>query len=236
MFTDLKKFSLLFFALVAAQLVIEWFNLEYARYVLKPSFMILLFVYHVLNAKGDRSYFSRMMRVGFLFSLLGDVALMFDEKWPIFFIVGLGAFLIGHVGYALAFINSIRLAPGQVSTQSWLGSIIPFTLFSGVFFMMMKDDIVAQDPNLLIPVFAYTVVITLMGITASLRNGLTGTKDFTWILIGGVLFIISDVVIAVNKFMVDFAHDSVLNMSLYLTGQYFLAIGSLHYLEHRREA
>jgi len=234
MFDNLKKFTFLYFGLLAVHLGVEFVDLQAARVFTKPTFMVLLLVFHFLNAKGDRSYFSRMVRLGLLFSWFGDIALMFDKQWPIFFVLGLAAFLIGHIGYALGFVNSIRLSSGSINTRVWLGSIIPFSVFSAVFFFALKDGIKNTDPNLLIPVLAYTVVITTMGITAALRHGLTGTKDYQWILAGAILFILSDVIIAVDKFMYDFDHNTVANGILYFSAQYLIMAGSLHYLAYRR--
>lgn len=234
MFDNLRSFTYLYFGLLVVHLGVEFVDMQAVRLFTKPIFMVLLLVFHFLNAKGDKSYFSRMVRFGLLFSWFGDIALMFDKQWPIFFVVGLAAFLIGHVGYALAFFNSIRLSDGTINTRVWLASIFPFATFSAIFFFVMKDGIVAADPNLLIPVLAYTIVITVMGIMASLRHGLTAPKDYVWILAGAILFILSDVIIAVDKFMFDFDHNTVANGILYFTAQYLIMAGSLHYLAYRR--
>lgn len=68
-----------------------------------------------------------------------------------------------------------------------------------------------------VPVLAYTLVITAMGIAAAVRHGHADAADFKLIVVGAVLFILSDCVIAWNKFDDPFAHNQVLNMSLYLS-------------------
>jgi len=93
----------------------------------------------------------------------------------------------------------------------------------------MKDGLPAE---LFVPVLAYTVVISVMGITAAIRYNHVDAKSYNWILIGAILFILSDMVIAINKFVIDFDYDAILNMWLYLTGQFMITVGSVFYVRN----
>lgn len=158
---------------------------------------------------------------------------MIDEKYPILFVVGLGSFLIAHLGYSVAFISNIRNSRQPFNLGWPLMIAVPFLLFTGMFFYFIKDGL----PNdLFIPVLAYTIVISIMGITSAWRKGHVESKTYSWILIGAILFILSDCVIAVNKFVVDFDYDAILNMTLYLTGQFMITVGAIYQIDRTETA
>ena len=71
-----------------------------------------------------------------------------------------------------------------------------------------------------------------MGITATARHYHTDKKSFKWIAIGAILFILSDCVIAINKFVYDFEYDAIVNMILYLGGQYMITVGAVYYVKN----
>lgn len=225
MFESLKKFTALYYALVAAFMCSLVFDLPTLHYATKPLFMIVLMVFHGKQLGGASSLFSNMIQFGLFFSWIGDIALMIDEKFPILFVVGLGAFLIAHLGYSLGFLrnikdSSLKIAPAKIALMG-----IPFVAFTGCFFYYIKEGL---PSDLFIPVLAYTIVITIMGITSAARNGHADTKSYYWILVGAILFILSDMVIAVNKFVIDFENDAILNMWLYLTGQFMITVGAVY--------
>lgn len=149
---------------------------------------------------------------------------MFDEKVEILFVVGLAAFLIAHIGYAYAFVKNIKDSSVPFNWAKSLLMAVPFAAFTGAFFYYIKGGL---PSDLFIPVLAYTVVISVMGITSAWRNGHVEKPTYNWILIGAILFILSDCVIAVNKFVIDFDYDAVLNMTLYLTGQFMITVGAV---------
>jgi len=191
--------------------------------------MILLMVYHWKQLSGLSSFFSKTIQFGLLFSWIGDIALMFDEKIPILFVVGLGAFLIAHLGYAAAFVRNVKDSNSSLNVSKSALIALPFIAITSCFFYYMKDGLPAE---LFVPVLAYTVVISVMGITAVIRYNHVDAKSYKWILIGAILFILSDMVIAINKFVIDFDYDAILNMWLYLTGQFMITVGSVFYVRN----
>jgi len=205
------------------------FDLPLLHYAVKPMFMILLMVYHWKQLSGLSSFFSKTIQFGLLFSWIGDIALMFDEKIPILFVVGLGAFLIAHLGYAAAFVRNVKDSNSSLNVSKSALIALPFIAITSCFFYYMKDGLPAE---LFVPVLAYTVVISVMGITAVIRYNHVDAKSYKWILIGAILFILSDMVIAINKFVIDFDYDAILNMWLYLTGQFMITVGSVFYVRN----
>lgn len=188
--------------------------------------MILLMAFQWKTLSGLPSVFSKLIQFGLFFSWVGDIALMFDEKVEILFVVGLAAFLIAHLGYAYAFVKNITDSGEKFNVAAGIAMSVPFVLITGSFFYYMRDGLPA---DLFAPVLAYTVVISLMGITSAWRKGHVQSKTYNWILIGAILFILSDMVIAINKFVIDFNYDAIVNMILYLTGQFMIAVGAIYH-------
>jgi len=226
MLSSVKGFGLLYFGLALVFLSTIIFELQWLHYATKPLFMILLMVFQWKMLSGLPSLFSKLVQFGLLFSWIGDIALMFDEKVEILFVVGLAAFLIAHLGYAYAFVKNVMDSNEKFNLRKGVAMAIPFVLVTGSFFYYMKDGL---PDELFAPVLAYTVVISLMGITSAWRKRHVQPKTYNWILIGAILFILSDMVIAINKFVIDFDYDAILNMILYLTGQFMIAVGAVYH-------
>jgi uncharacterized membrane protein YhhN len=221
-----RAFALLYGALTICHLLILYFGLDTLHLIVKPMFMPVLMVMLHQCVKDRKHNFYRLMQFGLLLSWFGDIALMLDRDNPLLFIAGLSFFLIAHLGYAAAFAGSIQRSGSLFSWAKAAGITAAFGVFTGIFFFQMKDGL----GEMYVPVLAYTVVITIMGILSACRHGHASDEDFKWILNGAILFILSDCVIAWNKFVVDFPHDQVLNMSLYLSGQFLLGYGTIKYL------
>lgn len=226
MFDSFKKFTILYYGLVAVFMCSVLFNLPLLHYVVKPIFMVVLMIFHRKQLTRNFSFFSQLVQFGLFFSWIGDIALMFDEQIPLLFVVGLGAFLIAHLGYTAAFVKSVIDSKAHLNVLKSILLSLPFIVITGWFFYYMKDGLPA---DLFVPVLAYTIVISLMGIAAAIRHQHVASKNYNWILVGAILFILSDMVIAINKFVIDFEHDAILNMTLYLTGQFMITVGAVFY-------
>jgi uncharacterized membrane protein YhhN len=173
---------------------------KFTKPLLMPLLMLLAFQ---LNIK-ERNLF-----IALFFSLLGDVFLMFSGELN--FILGLGSFLLAHVFYILLFKNQFNFS---------LFKVLPFAAATFSYFLFIKNGI---DQNLLIPVGIYCIVITLMGILAAGRK--TNKVSYNLVLIGSILFIISDSIIAFNKFHSQLTASSFWVMSTYGLAQFLIILG-----------
>lgn len=154
-----------------------------------------------------------IMAMGFALSALGDFLLdLPDDKG---FTPGLFAFFAAHI----AFIVHLwpMMVPFSAFTLVEVNIVIITVLANAVFFIWMRPSL---PKDLLIPVALYTVIIALMGITA-----FTTTATSLLIPLGALLFILSDVVLSIEKFKFKFPLDKEINWALYAGGQIILAIG-----------
>jgi uncharacterized membrane protein YhhN len=91
----------------------------------------------------------------------------------------------------------------------------------------MKNDL----HDMKIPVLFYMTAITTMGVMAGLRINHTSASSWKKVLGGAILFLMSDSIIALNKFVHPFEYSNLAIMSTYYVAQYFIATGCLEHIE-----
>lgn len=213
----MKKVALYAVALVfAAELSVVTLNLPTLNFVVKPMIMISLAAYYLVNAKQR----STLFLIAMLFCWLGDVLLLFEPE--LFFMGGLVAFLTGHVLYILCYQQmrsdaspNILLGPQKVRFA------LPIVL-AGTGLVVVLYPVLG---NLKIPVMIYALVITVMALQALFRFGYTSNKSFALIFVGAILFMISDSLLAINKFLMPIQFASVYIMTTYMVAQYLIVEG-----------
>jgi uncharacterized membrane protein YhhN len=150
--------------------------------------------------------------IGLLFSAGGDIALALKDMAN-HFVLGLGSFLIAQVFYTISFI----LRPRE-SVSKRKKTIVGVIAFGSI----MAFYILPSSGGFLIPVTAYLIVISTMACFAGLQK-----SEFFLLLVGAVLFMVSDGIIAVNKFVTPVPEAGLLIMGTYYLAQWFLARGIL---------
>lgn len=130
--------------------------------------------------------------IGLILGAAGDVLLQFMDCRPKdrepFFRAGLGAFLIGHVFYIVAF-----ALLGRVTGWAVLLAAVLFAALSLLQFPA-RMDLKGQK----VPVYAYAAVISVMTAFAVLSFG-AGARG-ALVGLGGILFLVSDAILALIFF------------------------------------
>jgi uncharacterized membrane protein YhhN len=157
------------------------------------------------------------MLMALLFSLIGDVLLMFTEHNSLFFIFGLIAFLLAHVMYILVFLKH------RNKTRKSLVFIIGLLIYGSGLFYLLKDGL----GDMLIPVSVYMFVILTMATTAFLRKGAVTHQSYNFMFLGAVLFMISDSLLSFNMFYKTIPLASFSIMFTYALAQFLIVIGIL---------
>jgi uncharacterized membrane protein YhhN len=118
--------------------------------------------------------------------LVGDVALMsIVDK----FVVGLAAFLLGHLAFVVAFANA-----GLTSaTFAGLAIVLCALLVAGIGLAIVRGAAM-HDTALRRPVLAYLAIISVMAVFA------WATAN-AWIMVGATLFVVSDTVLGWRQFV-----------------------------------
>ena len=134
---------------------------------------------------------SRLLAAGLLFGSLGDALLAWS---PDTFLFGAAAFLIGHLFYIALFVRA-GIGIGAALKQ-------PARLIGGVALIIsafvMTSVLVPNDNAMFVPLSVYTGVLTLMALTS-----FTLPTTRRLVMLGAVLFFISDGFVAWNMFHHD---------------------------------
>ena len=194
------------------------------QFITKPLLMVVLAVYYFLATSGNRTLAHKLVFVGFIFSWSGDVNLMFVHQQEYFFLLGLVSFLVTHILYIVAFQKDS--ASGEITRllKSKPYAAIPILILYLGLLLLLYSHIA---PDMKIPVIVYATVITGMVLAALNRYGRVSGPSFQLVFFGALLFMISDSMIAINKFYQPFEWASMGIMATYITSQYLIARGTL---------
>lgn len=200
----------LYFLLLGLNILAGIFSVEMLLYLTKPLLMPVLI--WILWSSKSSPRLKIWLTVALLFSLMGDVFLLGSGQS--YFIVGLGSFLIAQLCYVFIFKRKFDFKPLL---------LLPIGAYFGLFvFGILWGQI---EANLQIPVYVYMFAIMGMGITALMRQ--TGQKSYLSVLVGAILFILSDSFIAINTFVHGIPLASFWVMCTYGLAQYFILSGLL---------
>lgn len=193
--------------------LIYFFSLPFTPYssdfVFKGISILLIGIFSIVSLKGWTRIF---IGSSFLFSAAGDVFLTFSQEK--YFLLGLTHFLIAHIFYILTFITLIKRPLFLNSSQKKILIFIP--LLSITMFLILRPYL----DSFKLPVVIYGLFLASMAMTAALVK-----KSNKLILIGVFLFILSDSMIAVGKFIQPFWGENQLVWITYYAAQLCIPIG-----------
>ena len=212
----LLKFYIAFSSIYLILLLLNW---ESTAFPLKAFLMPAL----IAAVYFHPDFISKKFLLGALiFSWIGDVVLMFQSMNPLFFIGGLIAFLIGHIIYMILFNKEKRSDMPQNSSFIRIGLIA-----IAAYLIVMLTLLFPHLESMRLPVAVYALVISAMLATAVLSYSGWESPANAWILRGAVLFVLSDSILAFNKFYQPIWLASFFIMVTYLAAQYAIVVGVL---------
>jgi len=173
----------------------------YAKMLASTAFVAAGFA-----AGGLGTNYGRAVLVALFFSWWGDLFLGLSG----YFLFGLIAFFLGHIFFAIAFmIHGVR--------WSWVGAAAGGLVFVVAGVVVWLGD---KPGDLLIPVYAYIGVISLM---VALSFGARGAGASWWLVVGAVMFYCSDLFVARHRFVTPEAINGLIGLPLYFGAQWVFA-------------
>jgi uncharacterized membrane protein YhhN len=160
--------------------------------------------------------YRRWIAIGLVFSLLGDMLLQWS---PDLFVFGLGAFLIGHLAYLVAYLSDSRSAAPL--------ALLLALIAGGSMFATLAS---AGLGGLLMPVALYALTISAMLWRALARTGATHiSRRSAWLAAAGAaLFVLSDSLIGINRFVTPFPGAHYAIILTYWLGQWGITASALY--------
>jgi uncharacterized membrane protein YhhN len=194
---------------LALHLRAEYFGPAWQVFVFKPLTTSLIIAMAVLLPGQVGPRYRALIVLGLLCSLAGDTFLMLPGDR---FVLGLASFLLAHLCYITAFVSGagVRVTPRLAA---------PYVLYDVAFMAILWPTL----GPLTLPVTAYGIVLAVMGWQAAERWAALRTSPALGAAVGGALFLLSDSVLAVNRFVAPFRASRLLIMTTYIAAQWLIA-------------
>ena len=202
-----------FIGAVAASLAIAsapWaLDRPWLNFVFKPLATLCVIGWAVLG-RSDDGLVKRWIVIGLAFSLLGDIALL----WPVQgFLAGLVAFLLGHLSYLAALTRRVKFLASRPAFGAWaiVAASVLASLWAGV------------PSDMRVSVFVYVTALSVMVAQAMsvwlARRAQSDGAKWRIVAIGAALFVLSDAILATDKFVGGVSLSTLWNLSLYWLDQ-----------------
>lgn len=203
------KITFLVFVIVSVLDIIGIiFKIPVLIYIFKPLILFSLIFLYVFSLPKRLKWYVMALELCFF----GDILLMF--KGELFFMAGLISFLLAHFLFIKIVINRI----GTTSVLRIITSIIPFLIVFSLLIFTLKDNL----NEMLLPVIIYGLTISTFGVVSLIDFQNTRSRKSLFMLIGAIVFMISDSILAINKFDFSTHLFEVLIMVTYIFAQYLI--------------
>lgn len=183
--------------------------MPWLHWIFKPL-TTLLIAWTVWRAASAVPRYRAWLLVGLGLSTLCDVFLMLPVDA---FVPGLASFLLAHLAYLLALRQRDR----------WFAAVSPFALYALVAGLVLSRLWPGLPDALRVPVIVYVVVLAAMAAQAMAvwwRHRDAASASAAW---GGACFVLSDALLAWDRFVAPFAAASLAVLASYWLAQWGLA-------------
>lgn len=211
-----SAFIFIFAALtiVGAELGKEISSAQYLHYIFKPLTTLSIFFFAWRSKPVISRSYQKAILAGIVCSLIGDIFLMLPGT--VFrhgFLCGLLSFLLAHICFLRALLTDSRFAgkPLVFAGIAALGILNLVILWPGL------------PVGLQIPVVAYACLLLCMTAQAISRGLQLRSMSGRLALIGGLCFMLSDTLLAYNRFYAPIAHSPLLILSSYYLALWLIA-------------
>jgi uncharacterized membrane protein YhhN len=185
------------------------------KWLTKPFAIPFLCLTYLLASRNPNPW----IVAGLLCGAAGDVLLIPNRKT--FFLAGLVAFLLGHVAYLVAFLEPV--VQEGLAAPLLLLVAAPLAVFGILLYRALRSGL----GRMKLPLGIYMGVILCMALASVLRAGFGEDLLFWLPVLGAVMFLVSDAILACREFGRPIPHGSVLVAITYLAAQALIAVGFL---------
>jgi len=214
------------FALAVVAALADWVSvarpgvrLRRLEYVAKPAVPLLL-IAAVTSAPATDASVQLIAALALLFACGGDVALMLPDTRGSgsLFLVGLASFLVAQLLFAVGFLIQPH--------GSLLACLAIMIAVAGAPAAVVLRSVRRSAPELLGPVGVYVAAITLMAASA-MAVGIHDPARSNPIpaIVGGISFVASDLLLAINRFVRPLRHESLIVHVTYHVALFGLTLG-----------
>jgi len=209
--------AILFFAVLGVHLLALAMNWQHVSVATKPLLMPLVAAFFIASVPANSTV--KLLIIGALFfSWAGDVLLMFQQHSSVFFLLGLSSFLVAHLFY-IFFFHRIRK---EQNIKSRLWTLLVVAAYYSVLVALLSPWL----GEMRLPVRVYGLVISFMLLLALHMFYLDNKTAGRYMAVGAILFVISDSILAINKFWEPVPAGDVMIMLTYGLAQFCIVYGA----------
>jgi len=219
----------MYFLVGAVEIAVVLGDFDLIHHFAKPLLMPILALYYFIEIRGSKLKANRILLFSLGFSWLGDAFLMYQKSNEIYFILGLGSFLVAHVLYIICYVKMSNQSEVDKDKRPRLAR---YDLFLVLIWFALISVLLPVLGEMKIPVMLYSMTITGMTLAALHRFQKTTQSSFWMVMIGALIFMLSDSMIAINMFLEPIAHASTLIMVTYIIAQVFIVKGLIGHQKH----
>ena len=223
--------------LVFIVFLLDWlaiaFSWRKAECILKPLAMVLVIVWTLTASGWGFDMLIILLVVAQVFGLIGDIFLLLSPRW---FLIGLSAFLAGHLMYIGMMVWHIYNSVSQNGFKSHTGwwVVLSFLLWAAMLVLFYRI-IAPKSPRLTMPLMLWIPIQAYGWILGSLvvasivviATAVDASLMMLFLLIGALLFFTSDSLLAYDRFKRKMPKVRVWIMITYHLAQLSLAVGFL---------
>ena len=189
------------------------------EYFVKPLIMIWIALYFLLNLK--KSALTIPVLIAFFFSWVGDNFLMMSGRNELFFFAGVGGFFLAQLSYIFTFARySENEEKGYLLRKPWW-AVFFLAYVAGMLILLFPS----LDGMMKAVITIYAISLMLMSMMALNRRGRVAAGSFKLVFAGSLLFLLSDSMIAIDKFHSEIPLAGFLIMLTYIAAQYLIMRG-----------
>ena len=204
----------IYFAIALADVILLTAGIETVPVYIKPFLMLALLAAALLALLPEhRGKLTTLLAIGLLFHNIGDDLLLLDKHGFIFFALGLGCFFIGHLFY----LGVLRSGLGKTKKAKEIFVMVLPVILAPVIAIAFGAVL---PMTIALAVYACTLLFVMAtGVIWAMRG-----KPFAWrVMIGALLFIISDVLIGIKVFSgISFPLRHAIVIATYLAAEWLL--------------
>lgn len=215
----MSNYLKIFVGISVFYLILLFIGQDEIAWYLKP----ILLPFLILETYSSENFKTKnLLLLALVFSWIGDIILMFADKGELYFIFGLVSFLIAHIIFILLFTKQEK---ENTSTNKlfWVGLIIV-----GIYLFGMLSLLYPSLGDLKIPVTVYAITISTMLLMAIKGYFNWSKPSHLTVLLGALIFVSSDSILAINKFHSELPKSGFLIMITYIVAQFLITKGIIN--------
>jgi len=226
---------------VLSSFFVDWLAVGFEWRKIKPASktlaMVMVIFWTLVGVRCSPDALIILLLLAQLFGLMGDIFLLFPDRW---FFAGLGAFLLGHLSYGgLILLGIFSFAKMESTSNSLLVPMIISLLFWGMVLVIIyrifkRENFINHTKGKLLWILVQVYCCVLSGVAALFVFWyfIQSEPEFQMVLlpVGGILFLLSDTLLAYNRFILPIPKGHLWIHITYHLAQFSLAAGFLAFL------